>query len=118
MAYTPSWERLSEALTRVVEACGLTQNDAKADICRAIADGAVTVRAKLGRHTTKSMTGGDTVLEGSAFQIPTRLKPEELDWQESRPLKPWPVRREAFTPVCTENLNPHIMVMKPTENSV
>jgi hypothetical protein len=36
-----------------------------------------------------------TVLEKEAFQTPTDLKPEDLDWATSRPIKPWFVRRGA-----------------------
>jgi hypothetical protein len=36
------------------------------------------------------------VLDGDAFQIPTDLKPEDLDWDHSRPKKPWLVRRGRF----------------------
>lgn len=80
---------------RVSEASEAKQNDVQADICRAIADGAVTTRAKLERHTTKRMTSRNTVLKGESFHIPTDLKPEDLNWRESRPLKPWVVRPEA-----------------------
>jgi hypothetical protein len=54
MAYTPPWERLSEALARVREATGLSQTEAQADICRAIADGAIKVQGALGRHSTST----------------------------------------------------------------
>ena len=91
MAYMPPWERLSDALTRVMEASGLTQSDAQADICRAIADRAVRVQAKVGRHTLRRITSGDTLLEGRELLVPTSLKPEDLDWQASRPLEAWMV---------------------------
>src|SRR5262249_15565653 len=32
-------------------------------------------------------------LEGKAFEIPTEIKPEDFDWEASRPIKPWFVRR-------------------------
>jgi hypothetical protein len=51
MAYVSEWERLSEALTRVMAAGGLPEDEAQTDICRAIAEGAVNIRGKLGRHT-------------------------------------------------------------------
>jgi hypothetical protein len=34
-------------------------------------------------------------LDGNAFQI-TKLKPDYLDWEGSRPLKPWTVRRGSY----------------------
>jgi hypothetical protein len=96
MAYVSQWERLSEALTRVMTASGLAEDEAQIDICRAIVDGAVKIHGKLGRHTTKSLLAPDTVLEGKDFHIPNELKPKDLDWERSRPVKPWIVRRENF----------------------
>lgn len=36
------------------------------------------------------------MLEQKDFYIPEEIKPDELDWEQSRPLKPWPIRREIF----------------------
>lgn len=91
MAYTSPWERLSEALTRVMKASGLTQREAQTDICRAIADRAVRVQGKLGRHASRGITSSDTVLQGRDLLVPTNLNPEDFDWQESRPIKTWTV---------------------------
>jgi hypothetical protein len=44
------------------------------------------------RHST----AWDTILPGDAFQIPVAIKPDDFDWQNSRPLKPWRVKRGAF----------------------
>ena len=96
MAYVSEWERLSEALTRVIAAGGLTEDEARTDICRAIADRAVNIRGKLGRQTTGPLRASDTVLEGKYFQIPDKIQAEELDWERSRPVKPWKVPRENF----------------------
>ncbi|SRR6266508_3721973 len=92
MAYVSKWERLSDAVMRVMAACGLSKDEAQTDICRAIADGAVNIRGSLKRHTTKRLSASDTVLEGADFQIPTEIKSEDLDWERSRPVKPWMVR--------------------------
>ncbi len=71
MAYVPPWEWLSDALTRVMEANGLSQNDAQAEICRAIADRAVRIQAKLARQAPPGhMTSRDTVLKGEDFSDP------------------------------------------------
>lgn len=96
MAYVSEWERLSEALTRVMAAGELTEDEAQTDICRAIADGAVNIRGKLGRQTTGPLRASDTVLEGKDFYISNEIKPKDLDWERSRPVKPWIVRRENF----------------------
>jgi len=94
MAYVPAWERLSAAITCVM-AAGLSKDQAKADICRAIADGAVKIRGKLERHKTRQLRASNTVLEGEDLHIPTEIKPKDLDWERSRPVKPWLVRRGA-----------------------
>ena len=96
MTYVSQWEQLPDALERVMETTGLSKEAAQTNICRAISDGAIKVRAALGTHSTRPMRASNTNLEGGDFQIPTRLKPEDFDWQQSRPLKPWCVRREAF----------------------
>jgi hypothetical protein len=94
MAFVSTWEKLSEARSHVMANTGCSREEAEADICRAIADGAVLVRAKLGSRKYGGISA-DTVLDGKAFRIPTSLKPEDLDWQESRPLIPWLVLRGA-----------------------
>ena len=95
MPYPPGWERLSDAATNVMTRAGVSKDEAQTDICQAIADGAVKIRCRLKRHKTKQMTS-KTVLDGNAFEIPTRIKPADLDWEESRPVKPWRVRRGSY----------------------
>jgi hypothetical protein len=97
MAYVTEWELLAEVLERVM-AAGSSRDQAKADICRAITDGAVKIRGKLGRHTTRGFRSVKTVLEGKDFQIPTEIKSEDLDWDRSRPVQPWLVRRATSSP--------------------
>ena len=96
MAYVSQWECLSDVLTRVMEANGCLNHEAQSDICRAIADGAIEFRCKLKKHATGPMRANDTVLETKAFEISPEIKPEDLDWERSRPRKPWRVRRGAF----------------------
>ena len=96
MTYMPRWERLSETLTRVIGATGLTEIEAKAVICQALSDGAVAVRSAPRKHATKGTTSRDTILNGSQIQIPFGLEPEHLDWERSRPLKEWLVPRGTF----------------------
>jgi hypothetical protein len=95
MAFVSEWERLSEALRRVMAANELAEEEAQRDICRAIADQAVNIRGKLRKHVTKNLTS-DAVLEGKDFHIPAEIRSEQLDWDRSRPLKPWVVRPESF----------------------
>ena len=93
MRYVPEWERLPEALVRVMEASQLTREDAQADICRAIADGRIKIRGKLDKHAMKPMTATE-VLEERYLRLPAELKPEDFDWEGSRPVKPWQVTPE------------------------
>ena len=95
MPYVPAWERLADAIKHVM-AGGRPKEQAQTDLCRAIADGTVKIRGKLKRHTTRASTS-KAVLEGTDFQIPPEIKPEDLDWERSRPLKPWIVRRGSFS---------------------
>jgi hypothetical protein len=85
-----------------VRACdgsvGLSKDEVQNDLCRVIADRVVNVRAKLKKHATRPMRSSD-VLEGrECFDIPTTIKPRDLDWDQSRPVKPWFVRRGAYDP--------------------
>ena len=95
MNYVTEWERLTEALNRVMEA-GLSKEQAQIALGQAIADGVVKVRGKLKRRATTHMTASDTVLEGAAFHIPPKIGPRDLDFERSRPVKPWGVRRGTF----------------------
>ena len=94
MAYLSPSERLSEALDRVMAADGRSKEQAQTDICVAIAGRTINFQAKLRRHETKPLRDSVSILEGRDFHIPHKIKPEDLDWEQSRPLKPWPVKRE------------------------
>ena len=93
-AYISPWERLSAATERVMVETRRARDEVQIDICRAIADGAVKIRCKPARHTTNPITSSTMVLEGEDFDIPTDIKPEDLDWERSRPVKAWFLRRE------------------------
>jgi len=95
IAYDSPWERLADAIRRVT-AGRRPKELAQTDLCRAIADGAVKIRCKLKRHTTRFNTS-NVLLDGNNFHIPTEIKPEDLDWERSRPLNPWFVRRGSFS---------------------
>jgi hypothetical protein len=91
MAYVSEWERLDDAANRIM-ATGLSKDETQTDICRAVSDRAVRIRAKLRKHTSRQLLASETVLEGKDFDIPIELKPEDLDWEKSRPVKPWFLR--------------------------
>jgi hypothetical protein len=92
MRYKSKWEQLPDALKRVMAATGDNEDEAKANICGAIADGVIAIRGQLSKHVSRPLCDS-TVLEGEAFQIRTEIKPGELDWERSRPLKGWLVQR-------------------------
>ena len=96
MAYVAQWERLSDAATRVATAAGVSKDKAQSDLCQAIADGAVNIRCKLKKHTTRHLTSKG-VLQGTDFDIPTKIRLQDLDWERSRPVKPWTVRRGNYS---------------------
>ena len=94
MPYVSAWERLADAIRRVT-AGRRPKELAQTDLCRAIADGTVNIRCKLKRHTTGFTS--KAVLEGKDFEIPTEIKPEDLNWETSCPVKPWLVRRGSYS---------------------
>jgi hypothetical protein len=89
-------ERLADALNRVVRA-GIDEKDAKQGICNAIADGTVEIRLTLREHITKHITAPNKVLTGGDVEIPPRLEPHQVDFENSRPLQPWAVKRESIS---------------------
>jgi hypothetical protein len=76
-----------------MEARGLTKDEAQAAICRAIDNGAVNFKGKL-RERIYGMTSG-AVLERNALEILVPPKPQDFDWENSRPLKKWIVRHDS-----------------------
>jgi hypothetical protein len=87
MTYTPDWEPLADALKRVI-ATGISEGEAKADLCRAMADRKIDVRARV--------AASDYGMRGKIFTdgnvgVPPHLKPVDLDWVHSRPLARWSI---------------------------
>ena len=95
MAYVSDWESLSEAAKRVMAATRLPKEEVQRDICRAIADGAIDFRAKPRWHPLARLGPQSTTLHAKDFELSTEIHPEDLDWENSRSLKPWMVRRSA-----------------------
>jgi hypothetical protein len=95
MSYFRAWQRLSEATESIMAEAGGSREQAQIDICQAIADRTVKIQGKLKRHKTRP-TISKRVLEGKDFEIPAKIKPTDLDWETSCPVKPWPVHRAVF----------------------
>src|SRR5262245_31377218 len=95
MASVSAWQRLSDAIESVMAGAGCSREEAKTDICQAIADRTVNIQGKLSKHITRPTTS-KRILEGKDFELPAKIKPADFDWERSRPLKSWAVRREIF----------------------
>jgi hypothetical protein len=92
MRYVSDWERLPDVLTHLL-AARLPKEEAQAGICQAIADGTIRFRCGPQRHAGRSIISRQ-LLEGKDVHVPASLKPEDLDWEQSRPMRPWAIRRE------------------------
>lgn len=91
MAYVSKWVSLCQAAEQIETLAHASAQQGRADLCKAMSDGNVEIRAKLARHATRPQTSREAV-EGRQLQIPTGLRPEDIDWPHSRPNKPWALR--------------------------
>jgi hypothetical protein len=87
VAYTPDWEPIAGSLKRVMGA-GLSENEAKTDLCYATADKRIDVRVRIAA-CVPDMHG--KIFSGGNVGVPAHLNPVDLDWVQSRPLKPWSI---------------------------
>jgi hypothetical protein len=86
VAYTPDWEPLADALKRVMTT-GVAENEAKTDLCRAVADRKINVRVRI---AASDSMGGQFFSDGNVG-VPRHLNPDDFDWTRSRPLRPWSI---------------------------
>jgi len=84
VAYTPDWEPLANALTRVV-AAGRLEGEGKIDLCRAVADKKIAIRVQIAANDI--MRG--KVFTGDNIRVPPHLVPADFDWTHSQPVNPW-----------------------------
>jgi len=82
VAYTPDFEPIADALKRVM-AGGMSEDEAKTDLCNAVADRKIDVRVTIA-------TTGQLFWDGNV-RVPPHLKPSDLDWVHSRPFAKWPI---------------------------
>jgi hypothetical protein len=87
VAYTPNWESLADALKRVM-ATGKNEDEAKTDLCHAVADRKIDVRVRIAANDY-GMRG--RFFSGRNVDVPPRLEPDSLDWLQSRPLEAWSI---------------------------
>ena len=88
-AYVPDWEPLAAALKRI-KAHGVGQNQAKLDLCRAIADHKISIRVRIA--SADPLGGRVCDSHHCEVEIPPHLDPSEFDWNRSRPQRAWPTR--------------------------
>lgn len=87
MAYTPDWESLAHALERAM-ATGITEDQAKRDLCLAVADKKIEVRVTIA--ASDHSAGGEVFWDGN-IRVPPHLNPDDFDWKSSRPRRPWSI---------------------------
>jgi hypothetical protein len=85
MIFPTEWELLAHSLERVKAATGLSENKARMCICRAIAARRVDVRF-VPTFAHLWPTPGYMININNVFVSP-QLRPKDLDWKRSRPLK-------------------------------
>jgi hypothetical protein len=86
--YTPDWEPLADVLRRVIIATGISEAEAKIDVCRAVADRKIEVRVRIGKDDY-GMAG--RVFSGGNVEVPPHLGPTDLDWVNSHPFARWAI---------------------------
>lgn len=95
--YSSPWVSLSEAVTSLTTV-GMTKNDAKADLCRALADNQIEFRAlvEIAKEDDGLYPGskGEKIPERhwlSCLQarVPLGLELADLEWDQSRPKIDW-----------------------------
>jgi hypothetical protein len=87
VTYTQDWEPLADALKRVVATnAGASKDEAKVDLCRALADRKIRIRVRV-----VARTGLGAVFSNGNVEVPPHLTAADLDWTASRPFEPWPI---------------------------
>ena len=77
--YAPDWVSLAAAVERIV-AVRASEDEAREDLCRAIADKKVRVRGT---------TNSGKVYSPEYVSVPAHLNAKDIDWSNSRPQTAW-----------------------------
>ena len=85
MIYIPEWVPIADALERLI-ATGLGEEDAKRQLCAAIADGKIRLRHILGADLQRNLPAQQV---SSGLSAPVGFSPKDIDWCSSRPLRSW-----------------------------
>jgi hypothetical protein len=81
--YVPEWEPLADAVKRIVGP-GVLEDQARLDLCRAIADAKISIRVTIhAPHKRQQTYLRDNV------GVPKSLHPRNIDWIDSRPTTSW-----------------------------
>ena len=98
MRYTPNWLSLSEARELLI-ASGLLASEAETDLTRALRETKIHFKRAIkgvtfrGHAVQPEVFRQMTVRDGNRFRlrVPADLAPNDLDWDNSRPGRPWPL---------------------------
>jgi hypothetical protein len=74
-----------DALNRVM-VTGATEDEAKSDLCRAVADQKIGIRVRI---SAADYSMGGRIFANGNVGVPVHLKPSDFDWVQSRPLAQW-----------------------------
>jgi hypothetical protein len=83
MPYVPEWEPLAAAVTRIM-AFGVEEDQAKSDLCLAIADDNISIRVTISKPNKP-----DRIYFRENVGVPKHLLPSNINWTQSRPIAAW-----------------------------
>ncbi len=109
MRYRPDLHSLSEAREFLI-ASGLSASEAETDICRALREGKIRSKHAIELVTVRGHAVHPETfrrLDRSRFRlrVPADLAPEDLDWENSRPRRPWPLGQGYFAHIARLELS-------------
>lgn len=112
MAYVPDWERLPDALKRVM-AAGLSQDEAQVDICRAISDRKIRLRLQVTPSPYLMR-----VVDVSQVNVPIDLKQSDFDWEKSCLERTWRSRSVDIDILLSSEHAKYIELLRPGVTNV